>query len=131
MQVGIGNIIFRDSMKFNKASLAKMIDAQRAPYDKWVKDGKGDEPSLSAAFPRMAAHHPFLIRAGCFKEGLELMLRKVPFPYAQIEDESCFEKPMFVHDELYFPIDAYDSELSGKCKSEEYTKTLCYRNKSS
>ena len=34
MQVGIGNILFRDSMKFNKASLAKMIDALRAPYDK-------------------------------------------------------------------------------------------------
>ena len=41
MQVGIGNILFSDSMKFNKASLAKKIDAQRAPYDKWVKDGKG------------------------------------------------------------------------------------------
>ena len=123
MQIGIGRQTYRDSFKFNAASLEKMIDARRKPYDNWKEGGcKGAEPVLAEIFPRMATH-PFLKgeTGSHLQEGLELLLRKVPFPYTSMTDASYWTLPAVL------PKEAYDSELGGKCTVEDYemVKTVC------
>ena len=54
-------------------------------------------------------------------EGLELLLRKVPFLYTAMTDHLYWSLPAVL------PKEAYDSELSGECSDEDYelVKVVC------
>ena len=75
------------------------------------------EPSLADLF------HPFMKGESrvAMQEGLELLLRKVPFPYTAMTDHSYWSLPAVL------PMEAYDSELGGKCSDEDYelVKLVC------
>ena len=123
-------------MKFDIAPLAKMIDARRKPYDDWKKENRWlsfqhgytqfrhekTEPCLADLSPRMAAH-PSLEgeTTEALQEGLELLLRKVPFPYTAMTDHSYWLLPAVL------PKEAYDSELTGECSDDDYelVKIVC------
>ena len=74
-----GALKFRDSMKFNDAGLAKMIDSQRKVKEK-----------LSDCFPILARFHPFVknLEGDELEDALDLILRKVPFPYTSLRAKS-------------------------------------------
>ena len=63
-------------MKFNDAGLAKMIESQRKVKVK-----------LSECFPILAKEHPFVknLEGESLEETLDLILRKVPFPYTSLK----------------------------------------------
>ena len=106
MEIRLGPVCFRDSFKFNTASLGAMIDAQRA-----------SRPSLAEAFPRLASHHPFLRRTPG-DVSLDLLLRKVPMPYSSMTSPAYFSEPPILARE------AYNNDLSGEPCSDKDLATV-------
>ena len=66
-----GPLAFRDSLCLLSGSLSQLID-----------DFRVGVTDLAAAFPRMAERHPYR------HVGLDLLLRKMPFPYSDLTDRS-------------------------------------------
>ena len=101
-----GALKFRDSMKFNDAGLAKMIDSQRKVKAK-----------LSESFPILTRMHPFVagLEGDALEKTLDLILRKVPFPYTSLKDQSSFNLPAALEQ------CSYDDSMSGvACSAEKY-----------
>ena len=94
MQIRLGSVIFRDSIKFTSASLAAMVESLKKSCD-------GD---YASRFKSLAAQHPFLARS---PESFELLLRKAPFPYTALQDQGFFTR------EAVLPREAYNDDVSG------------------
>ena len=103
MQLKLGPVVFRDSLKFATASLDALIKSQRKFH-----------PTLRECFPILSNHHPFhLAKPG--EATLDLLLRKVPMPYTSITSEQYFELPPVL------PREAYDNDLTEEpCTDAEY-----------
>ena len=105
MEIRFGPLIFRDSMNFVKKGLAAMIVSQRKVSS-----------DASLAFPITARLHP---QASI---DLDLLLQKIPFPYASMRDDTCFHLPAVL------PQSCYDNDISvEKCSDETYqlVKHIC------
>ena len=98
-------IDFLDSLKFLKASVGELIASQKKAF-----------PDLSSGFPHMANFHPAVDTVGGrTHETLEMLLRKVPFPYSAMRDIDFFARPALLDKEAYF------NELRQKhISNEEY-----------
>ena len=96
--IQFGPLRFQDTANFLKDSLDNLIKSQRKARQ-----------TLQEAFPRMAALPP---KAGI---DLDLLLRKIPFPYKSLTDVGSFERP------AQFPIEAYKNDLTGEeCSTADY-----------
>ena len=85
-------IEFLDSRKFLKDSLDHLIKSQKKCF-----------ADLSAAFPLMTLFHPMVHRGdNRVQENLELLLRKVPFPYRTMQNSEFFKLPALLDKEAYY-----------------------------
>ena len=102
LSIRFGPLRFVDSMQFTaKYGLGALIDSQLK-----LVPGK----TLEEAFPLMAARHPLA------RVNLEKLLRKIPFPYREL-NETFWEKPAL------FPVEAYANDLrETACTAEEYAE---------
>ena len=97
--IQFGPLRFQDSANFLKESLDALIKSQRKVSN-----------DLTASFPRMASLHPY---ANGSAERLDLLLRKIPFPYKSMVDRAVFDQP------AQLSITAYDNDLTGEACSED------------
>ena len=103
-------IVFLDSLKFMKDSLANLIVSQRKAY----------EHDLSSGFRNMTMHHPMICKfsdTGVLAE-LRMLLQKIPFPYRALTGQEFWSKPALLDK------DAYYDDLRQKPISEERYEEL-------
>ena len=94
--IQLGPLKFQDTANFLKDSLDNLIKSQRKV-----------SPNLQDAFPRMAKLHSGI--------DLDLLWRKIPFPYTSLTSIETFEQPPKV------PIEAYKNNLTGEeCSASDY-----------
>ena len=105
MQISFGPAVFRDSFKFATASLDSLIKSQRKAA-----------ATLEESFPILSAHHPYMKRGGGGQRAtLDLLLRKVPFAYSSMTDESYFSLPPVLEQRCY------DNDLKDEpCSDKDY-----------
>jgi hypothetical protein len=103
LSFSFAGIQFVDSFAFKAASLEKMIESMRKA-----------RPTLKEAFPAMHKHHPL----GGSERRLNLLLRKVPFPYSSMRGPECFSGPAIL------PREAYTNDLSGEPISDAEFRVL-------
>ena len=96
--IQFGPLRFQDTANFLKDSLDNLIKSQRKA-----------STNLQEAFPHMTKLHPHSGR------DLDLLLRKIPFPYTSFTSIETFEQPPKL------PIEAYKNDLTGEeCSASDY-----------
>ena len=96
--IQFGPLRFQDTANFLKDKLDNLIKSQRKAH-----------ACLEEAFPRTAKLHPHA------SVDLDLLLRKIPFPYKAMVSHGSFAHPSL------FPIGAYKNDMTGEaCTEEEY-----------
>jgi hypothetical protein len=93
---GIGSLKleFLDSCKFMKDSLGNLVDSLRA----------NSAADLSSGFPNMVNFHPWIKNqnGSTAMECLKHLLKKLPFPYSSLKDESFWTAPVPTNKEAYY-----------------------------
>ena len=104
-------ITFMDSRKFLKESLEKLIASH-------LKASKQD---LTSGFPIMAMHHPRICEfSGCATrclERLNLLLKKIPYPYSSMRDRSFWTAAVPTDKQAYYD-DLRQKEIADKDHKE-------------
>ena len=96
--IQFGPLRFQDTANFLKDKLDNLIKSQRKAH-----------ACLEGAFPRTAKLHPHA------RVDLDLLLRKIPFPYKAMVSHGSFAHPSLP------PIEAYKNDMTGEaCTEEEY-----------
>ena len=96
--IQFGALRFQDTANFLKDSLDNLRKSQRKASQE-----------LREAFPRVAQFHPHATA------NLDLLLRKIPFPYKSLVSSESFEQPPRL------PIEAYKNDLTGEeCTAADY-----------
>jgi hypothetical protein len=113
MQLQLGPLVFRDSVRLNPCSLGAWIDSQRG-----LKEKPEHRRPLSECLPILCKFHPCMrsISEEKVEEALDLLLRKVPMAFSKLTSPAYFDL------EAVLPQEAYKDSLKGKaCSDESYT----------
>lgn len=96
IKFGIGNLQleFLDSCKFMKDSLSNLVESLKG----------NSAADLSSAFPNMVNYHPWIKnhQGSTAMECLKHLLKKLPFPYESLKDESFWSAPVPTNKKAYF-----------------------------
>jgi hypothetical protein len=112
MQLQLGPLVFRDSVRLNECSLGSWIDSQRGLNEK-----REHRRPLSECFPILRKFHPCMrsISEDKVEEALDLLLRKVPMAFSKLTSPAYFGL------DAVLPQEAYKDSLKGKaCSDESY-----------